>query len=451
MKKRWHIQTRVLLTLVGMTAAILLAVGLTFNLSVRGYIRSRVASQLASVSESVSSDRRGGTPKKPDKPFDGRPDRITGTKGSAIVLDKTGALIFPLHADAETAAELAAHFSARGIDRNTPYQILSLSGGKYAVSIANDPVQSGGYLVSYVDVTAVLALAAQINILLLITILAATLLSVVLSRRFAKGFSRPVEALSSFARQIGGGDLSPQEFRFHDIEFDALADSMNGMAAALNEAKQKQEIFFQNVSHELRTPLTSIRGSAEGIVYNVMQPENAAKVILAESDKLGGLVEDILYLSRMGKAAPEGAALPIDLRELLSLCVSEQRVSAEANGLTFHFAFDEAPVLSAIREQDAHRLFSNLISNAIRYAGSEIRLTCRADGNGAFVSVADDGPGISPEDLPHIFERFYKGKDGKHGIGLAIAQSVAEKYHGALTAYNRNGAVFEVTFPASSY
>lgn len=136
----------------------------------------------------------------------------------------------------------------------------------------------------------------------------------------------------------------------------------------------------------------------------------------------------------------------IDLREVLSLCVSEQHTEAEKKGLSFSFDFDENPVMLAIREQDAQRLFGNLISNAVRYASKEIRLSCHSSGESAIIRVADDGPGIAEEDLPHVFERFYKGKDGKHGIGLAIAQSVADAYQGTLTARNENGAVFEAAF-----
>ncbi len=150
----------------------------------------------------------------------------------------------------------------------------------------------------------------------------------------------------------------------------------------------------------------------------------------------------------MGKGKPEGAAEPIDLREILSLCVSEQNAEAKQKGLSFAFDFDEDPVMLAIREQDAQRLIGNLISNAVRYANREIRLTCRTEGEKALVRVADDGPGIRPEDLPHVFERFYKGEGGKHGIGLAIAHSVAEVYRGRIIVRNENGAVFEVVFPA---
>ena len=149
----------------------------------------------------------------------------------------------------------------------------------------------------------------------------------------------------------------------------------------------------------------------------------------------------------MGRAAPEGAVLPIDLRDILSLCVSAQRVNA--GNLSFAFDFDETPVLFPMRERDARQLFGNLLSNAIRYAAKTIRLTCRKEPSAVRVSVADDGPGISPEDLPHIFERFYKGAGGKHGIGLSIAQSIAEACHGTITVENDNGAVFRVRFPVS--
>ncbi len=460
MKRKWHIRTRILLTMTGLICAVLLVVAAAFNLSIRQYIRSRVAAQLTMVSEDASRQRKGDFPDPGSgsdpgsdpgggRRFDDHPDRMIGTSGNAIVLDEDGSLLFVLHGDETTGTDLASYFSDQEHIENIQYKVIALDSGSYAVSVTDDPMTSGQYLLTYVDVTSLLALTGRINLMLLIVILAAVILSVFLSRIFAGTIAKPVQMLSGFAHEIGRGDLRQQEFSFHDIEFDDLAVSMNGMVSDLNEARQKQEIFFQNVSHELRTPLTSIRGNAEGIVYGVMEPQAAAKVILAESDKLGGMVEDILYLSRMSKAVPEGDAKPLDLREVLDLCVSEQHVDAEGKGIKFSFTFDEDPVLLPIREQDAQRLFGNLLSNAIRYAKSEIQLTCRTENGGVFVSVADDGPGIPAEDLPHIFERFYKGKGGKHGIGLAIAQAVAESCRGTLTAHNDGGAVFELKFPAA--
>ena len=445
MKKQRHIRTRLSFTLIGLTCAILLAVMLAFNVAVQSYIRARVADQLDSVSRSASEARTG--PHGPPGPFDEHPDRIMGTRGSAIVLDENGNLAMNLHGDGAIAGELALWYREQNGSKPVSNQTVSLDSGDFAVSTMQDPVDAGRTLLAYVDVTAVAAFARQVNLVLLLVIAAAVLLSVLLGRRFAKSFAKPAQTLSDFASEIGGGKLEPRELSFRDAEFQQLADSMNGMVRELGEAKQKQETFFQNVSHELRTPLTSIRGNAEGIVYGVIEPQRAGRVILSESDKLTGMVEDILYLSRMGKGRPEGQLEPIDLREVLSLCVSEQHTEAEKQGLSFRFDFDEAPVMLAIREQDAQRLFGNLISNAVRYARGEIRLCCRSEAGNAVVRVADDGPGIAEEDLPHVFERFYKGKGGKHGIGLAIARSVAEAYHGTLSARNENGAVFEAVFP----
>ncbi len=483
MKRRWHIKTHMLVTLIGLTTAILLIVALAFNLAVYGFIRSRVSAQLSGVSQNAADERRdvgrgpapgqdreqtqqeyedpSGAPEQeqdpqqaPDEggaePFDGRPDRVMGTRGSAVLLNADGTVFDSMHGDGAVAEALSSWYRERVcVDQaaSVRNKLVFLEDGTYVVSAGEDPVTEGKIMLAYVDVTSVMAFTQLINVVLLSVILAAILISVLLSRRFARSFAEPVRKLSDFAGEIGGGELEPREFRFRDVEFDALAGSMNRMTADLREAKQKQEVFFQNVSHELRTPLTSIRGNAEGIVYGLMDPRDAAKVILTESDKLGGLVEDILFLSRAGKEKRDAGVRELDLREVFSLCVSEQRAEAEQKGVCFVFDFDESPVLLKIREQDAERMLGNLISNAIRYAEKTVTLRCRNETDAVFFAVEDDGPGVAEEDLPHVFERMYKGKGGRHGIGLAIAQAAAQSCGGAITARNDGGAVFEARFP----
>ena len=484
MKRKWHIQTHMLVTLIALTGAVLLTVALVFNLSMYGFIRSRVSAQLSTVSQSASEERRGGgrgqnqdQEIEPDQNqeqeqnqgkkqrqrqgqdqtrdadngnlFDEHQDRVMGTKGSAVLLTGDGRLVANLHGEETVAEALADWYRGWAADRTDPVQnkLVFLEDGTYVVSTEDDPVTAGQILLTYVDVTSVMAFTRQINLMLLAVILAAILVSVLLSRRFARSFAEPVRSLSDFAGEIGSGNLEPRELDFRDVEFDALAGSMNRMASDLRESRQKQEVFFQNVSHELRTPLTSIRGNAEGIVYGLMEPKPAAQVILTESDKLGGLVEDILFLSRAGKEKQDDGAEPLDLREVVSLCVSEQRAEAENKGVSFVFDFDESPVLLSIREQDAERMVGNLLSNAIRYAAKMVTLRCRNESDAVFLSVEDDGPGVAEEDLPHVFERMYKGKGGKHGIGLAIAQAAAKSCGGEITVRNEGGAVFETRFP----
>ncbi len=445
MKRNRQIRTRLSVTMIALTCGILLAVMLGFNITVRSYIRSRVSTRLGEVMQSVSDDRRSGNPwQKEARHFDGKPDRETGAEFCAAVLREDGSVETVL-SGSETAALALADY-AKGLSSGAKSRIVSLDSGTYTFSLLDDPVEAGNRLLIYADVTSITTFSRQVNVILLLVILAAVLISVLLSRRIAKSFAKPVQELSDFAADIGGGSLQQRALHYRDQELQQLATSMNQMVGELDQAKTKQERFFQNVSHELRTPLTAIRGYAEGIVCGVIEPQTAGKVILSQADKLSGMVEDILYLSRMGRGRPEEDGSPLDLREVLSLCVSEQRVEAEKKGLTFSFDFDEAPVLLPIREQDGQRLFGNLISNAVRYAEKEIRLSCHAAGGQITVCVADDGPGVAEEDLPHVFERFYKGKDGKHGIGLAIAKAVTEARHGTLRVRNDGGAVFEAVF-----
>ncbi|MBQ9346600.1 MAG: HAMP domain-containing histidine kinase, partial [Oscillibacter sp.] len=387
--KQWSIRDRVLVTLVLLTAAILLSVALAFHLFVRAYVWSHVSSQLDSIAESAASAQladsrdisRSGIPDgRRKRKFDGGQDRITGVRGSFAALNADGTAVytglmpefggpFPndLSEEWETAQAFSAYFSdGHTLDEHICRKPVSLDGSDYIVTVVRDPAREGGFLVCYVDVTAIQAFTRQVNLALSAVILAALALSVFLSRWFSRSFAEPVQRLSAFAGEIGQGNFRRRAFAFRDREFQALAESMNRMTDELKEANRKQETFFQNVSHELRTPLTSIRGCAEGIVYGLMDPKQSGNIILAEADRLAGFVEDILYLSRMGRAAPEGSALPLDLRDILSLCVSEQRLNA--GELDFTFDFDDHPVLAAIRERDARELFGNLISNAIRYA-----------------------------------------------------------------------------------
>lgn len=454
--KNWRIRDRILVTLALLTAAILLAVALAFHFFLRAYIWNRASAQLDEITNSVLSPRprpeKNNRVPPPDGRareklgFDGKQDRVTGVRGNVVALDQNGAIIEIQEEDTETAQALSAYFvSGHELNAEIRRKAVTLDNGDYMLSVVRDTSQNGKFLVCYVDVTAIQAFARQVNLFLGAIICAALILSVFLSRWISRAFADPVQRLSAFAEEIGSGNFQRREFAFRDAEFHTLADSMNRMADELKEANAKQETFFQNVSHELRTPLTSIRGNAEGIVYGLMNPKESAATILTETDRLTGLVEDLLYLSRMGRAVPEGSALPMDLRDILSLCVSEQRVNAGT--LSFSFDFDDTPVMLSIREQDARQLFGNLISNAIRYAVKTVHLSCRKADTGVSVCVADDGPGVSVEDLPHIFERFYQGRGGKHGIGLSVVQSIAEAYHGTVAVQNNNGAVFTVRFP----
>ena len=212
---------------------------------------------------------------------------------------------------------------------------------------------------------------------------------------------------------------------------------------------ERQQTFFQNASHELKTPLMAIQGYAEGIQAGVMDTGSAAEVILAESDRMTGLVEELLDISKIDMGRQLLAFSEMDIRELLYDSIRAVEPTAAASGITIAPDFPEEPIMVSCDDTRLRRAVTNILSNGVRYARSELRLTCRADRRQVTIRIQDDGDGIAEEDLPHIFDRFYMGRSGKSGIGLALTREIIHLHKGTIRAYNGDsGAVFEITLPA---
>ena len=213
-----------------------------------------------------------------------------------------------------------------------------------------------------------------------------------------------------------------------------------------NEA-ERQQTFFQNASHELKTPLMAIQGYAEGIQAGVMDTGGAAGVILAESDRMTELVEELLDISKIDMGRQQLALSEMDVRELLYDSIRAVEPAA-AGGIAIVPDFPEEPVMVSCDDTRLRRAVTNILSNGVRYAHSQLRLTCRADKRHVTIRIQDDGDGIAEEDLPHIFDRFYMGRSGKSGIGLALTREIIHLHKGTIRAYNGDtGAVFEITLP----
>ena len=221
-----------------------------------------------------------------------------------------------------------------------------------------------------------------------------------------------------------------------------------GFGYKLKEAEQ-QQTFFQNASHELKTPLMAIQGYAEGIQAGVMDAGGAAEVILAESDRMTELVEELLDISKIDMGRQQLAFSEMDIRELLYDSIRAVEPAA-ASGIAIVPDFPEEPVMVSCDDTRLRRAVTNILSNGVRYARSELRLTCRADKRHVTIRIQDDGDGIAEADLPHIFDRFYMGKSGKSGIGLALTREIIHLHKGTIRARNGDtGAVFEISIPVS--
>ena len=217
----------------------------------------------------------------------------------------------------------------------------------------------------------------------------------------------------------------------------------------IEKEAERQQTFFQNASHELKTPLMAIQGYAEGIQAGVMDTGSAAEVILAESDRMTELVDELLDISKIDMGRQPLTLSEMDVRELLYDSMRAVEPIA-GGGITITPDFPETPVMVSCDDTRLRRAVTNILSNGVRYARSQLRLTCRTDKRHVMIQIQDDGDGIAEADLPHIFDRFYMGKSGKSGIGLALTKEIIHLHKGTIRAYNGDGgAVFEISIPVS--
>jgi two-component system sensor histidine kinase BaeS len=251
----------------------------------------------------------------------------------------------------------------------------------------------------------------------------AALLSFALARSIARPIRRVADAARTLAAKERPEPLPPEGTR----ELAALSEAFNQMAVDLTASRDAERAFLLSVSHELKTPLTAIRGYAEGLADGAFEPAEAARTIEVEARRLERLVRDLLDLARMNRSAFSIRGEPVDLAEVAREAVRRHEAAARDFGVTLRADAPEAWVAG-----DADRVLqiaSNLVENALREtpAGGTVTVAAR----GSTLVVADTGPGIPPEDVPHAFERFYLydkiGKDRPvgSGLGLAIVKQLA--------------------------
>jgi signal transduction histidine kinase len=317
---------------------------------------------------------------------------------------------------------------------------------------------SNYYLCVYVNSSSYYSFMAAMTLALIQAALLAILIAGILSMLMTYPIIFSSQKLSRFAKRIAKGDFQPVRGHIVSKELSELGDVMNQMAYKLEEADIEQKTFFQNASHELRTPLMSIQGYAEGLKYGVFESEedrdNAINVIIDETGRLSSLVENLLSISKMDMSRSgnyEVKKQNIDVSKICDTIIDRVRGN---------FIHEDKAIINNIHlkktyiyanENDMIRCLENIFSNCLRYCSTAVTFKCSRDETGTNVifEISDDGPGISPEVIDHLFERFSKGSDGKHGIGLALAKAIAEEHNGTVKAYNKpeGGACFDIIIP----
>ncbi|WP_322800712.1 sensor histidine kinase [Thermoflexus sp.] len=269
---------------------------------------------------------------------------------------------------------------------------------------------------------------------------------------------RPLRALQQAARRIAAGDLRAQIPAQEAGELGEVAQAFNRMAEALARAEQQRRQMLADIAHELRTPLGILQGHLEALIDGVLPLElEQIAQIHDEVRHLARLVEDLrlLTLAEAGQLRLDREM--VDLKRLIEETVDGIALQAAEKGL--HLEVEVPAELPPILADPTRirQVLMNLLTNAVRYTPSGGQIVVRAQdlGDGVRVSVRDTGIGIAPEDLPHVFDRFYRAErsrsraDGGSGLGLAIARHLIEAHGGRIGVESTpgEGTCFFFTLP----
>ena len=252
--------------------------------------------------------------------------------------------------------------------------------------------------------------------------------------------SRPIRDASGATMQIAMGNLATRLREPPSNQHDEVAElsrNINVMAATLERSRGLEQQFLLSVSHDLRTPLTSIRGYAEAIADEKVDPKRAADVIRSESHRLERLVADLLDLAKLQARAFSFTMSAVDLSAVAHTAAAG--AAGSATGISIQPVTTGSVMVTADPDRLA-QVLANLVDNAARFARTTVMVSVRADGGRAVVTVDDDGPGIALIDLPHVFERLYVSrhqparKESPSGLGLAIVRELVEGMGGEVAA-----------------
>jgi signal transduction histidine kinase len=295
---------------------------------------------------------------------------------------------------------------------------------------------------------------SQVNRSLLWAGLAAGVVALVLGLMLARQLTAPLRALTDAVRRLAGGDVPQVEVRGQD-ELGELGQAFNEMARSLARQEELRRNLMADIAHELRTPLTVIRGDLEAFLDGVFEPTPEALASLQEETLLlARLVDDLRALAQAEAGQLALAWELTNLVELLGGIVESFDLQAEIQGQSLILDLPlELPLVEA-DPQRVRQVVANLVSNALGHAPESGRVVVSAVPlpDQVQVSVADDGPGIAPEELSHVFDRFWRGGKPRvegSGLGLAIARELVRAHGGRIWVESEpgKGTAFFFTLP----
>ncbi len=369
-------------------------------------------------------------------------------------------LIFPggrgVASDPEVNPAIPAVLRNFVLEGQLGYQRMDVAGQPYLILAGRVP-ESAAELYLFFPEQDIARNLAQLRDALAAAWLGVLLVAALIGHALARRTLEPVARASEAARQIADGRLDTRlptgvadEFGAWAAAFNEMADALEAKIAALSAAQARELRFTANVAHELRTPLTALVAEASLLRGQVDQLPDAARrpveLLIADVGRLRTLVGELMEISRLDARSEPVQRQRADIRSIVRALIG-------ARGWQDGVAVDGEQVMLITDPRRVERILANLIENAVEHSGRDVRVATSTDGVHGCVEVTDAGPGIAPEQLPLIFERFYKADSARasvgSGLGLAIALENARLLGGDISVSSdaQRGSVFRLTLP----
>lgn len=348
-----------------------------------------------------------------------------------------------------TPRDIPGDLASEVLREQVAYQYETIGGNHVLIYGAPlPPAMTNLYLFySLSDIDRTMSLLARV---LAVAGIAVVVAAALLAQPVARRILRPLAGVSTAAQRVAEGLLETRVEASLSDEVGLLAASFNQMAAALQDMIQRERRFVAAVSHELRTPLAALHTTSELLAARAdrLPPDlrEPADLLVEDVRNLRRLVEELLEVSELGSRRATLRWEEVDLRALVAAVIRRRRADVPVDGPAVRTWADKARV---------ERIVGNLIDNALHHGqGKDVAVSVAVTDGQCEVTVADHGPGIAPQDLPHLFERFYKAdrsrtRGGGIGLGLGIAMENAKLLGGTIEPSNRpeGGATFVFRLP----
>ena len=365
------------------------------------------------------------------------------------VLNARGRLVWSSHSGANYAMVAMDRAMMGTPALGTPSRIsITVSGVRVGTALVRLPI-AGPPAIDQ-------AFRSSIDRLLLLSGMGAGLVAVLVGLVLARRVTAPVRSLTAAARSLTVGQRSARLQANSPDELGEMAAAFNAMADAVEAEDVLRCSFARDVAHELRTPLGVLQSQLEAIQDGLALPSAEALASLHdETLRLSRLVADLETLASADGAPFDLRREIVELAPLVDATVTQFTGPMSDKGLSVEtHVFEVAVFGDSVR---LRQIVTNLLSNAVKFVppGGIVRISLSGDGTWACLEVADDGPGIAPEDLPHVFERFFRGSDaraGGSGIGLAVVAGLVEAHGGtaAVVSGPGGGATFTIRLPQTA-